>query len=186
MSRTVLHTRGWWKFSLADIKKIFCRSDVGSKSSHVLVVAAWNVFPIHSLLPFAWITGPRNRPQLSQCCINCHGPVNLQANIQSLNNQINVTHGPWCNLMLKYFAKLKCFFPLLTPRSMLQPGPTSVWLVYQNVLRQGKQSKKSPSFCMKTQGTEKRGGRNALSKIAPFPAPCLCALKVGEAVCTNA
>ena len=27
MSLTVLHTRGWWKFSLADIKKIFCRSD---------------------------------------------------------------------------------------------------------------------------------------------------------------
>ena len=26
------------------------RSDVGSKSSHVLVVVAWNVFPIHSLL----------------------------------------------------------------------------------------------------------------------------------------
>ena len=26
MSRTVLHTRGRWKFSLADIKKIFCRS----------------------------------------------------------------------------------------------------------------------------------------------------------------
>ena len=50
-SRTVLHTRGWWKFSLADIKKIFCRSDVGSKSSHVLVVAAWNIFPIHSLVP---------------------------------------------------------------------------------------------------------------------------------------
>ena len=49
MSHTVLHTRGWWKFSLADIKKIFCRSDLWSKSSHVLVVAAWNVFPILSL-----------------------------------------------------------------------------------------------------------------------------------------
>ena len=60
---------------------------------------------------------------LSQCCINCHGPVNLQANLQSLNNQINVTHGPWCNPMLK------CFFPLLTPRSMVQPGPTCVWMV---------------------------------------------------------
>ena len=50
MLRIVLHTRGRWKFSLADIKKIFCRSDLWSKSSHVLVVAAWNVFPIHSLL----------------------------------------------------------------------------------------------------------------------------------------
>ena len=50
MSCTVLHTRGWWKFSLADIKKIFCRSDRWSKSSYVLVVAAWNVFPILSLL----------------------------------------------------------------------------------------------------------------------------------------
>ena len=49
MSHTVLHTRGRWKFSLADIKKIFCRSDLWSKTSHVLVVAAWNVFPIHSL-----------------------------------------------------------------------------------------------------------------------------------------
>ena len=47
----VLHTRGPWKFSLADIKKMFCRSDLWSKSSHVLVVAAWNVFPIHSLMP---------------------------------------------------------------------------------------------------------------------------------------
>ena len=45
----VLHTRGWWKFSLADIKKIFCRSHLWPKSSCVLVVAAWNVFPIHSL-----------------------------------------------------------------------------------------------------------------------------------------
>ena len=35
MSRTVLHTRGRWKFSLADIKKIFCRSDLWSKSSCV-------------------------------------------------------------------------------------------------------------------------------------------------------
>ena len=30
--------RGQWKFSLADIKKIFCRSDLWSKISHVLVV----------------------------------------------------------------------------------------------------------------------------------------------------
>ena len=46
VSRTVLiHTRGQWKFSLADIKKIFCRSHLWSKRSHVLVVAAWNVFP---------------------------------------------------------------------------------------------------------------------------------------------
>ena len=50
MSLTVLHTRGRWKFSLADTKKIFCRSDLWPKSSHVLVLAAWNVFPIHSLL----------------------------------------------------------------------------------------------------------------------------------------
>ena len=50
MSRTVLHTRGRWKFSLADIKKIFCRSDLWPKSSHVVVVAAWNVFPILSLM----------------------------------------------------------------------------------------------------------------------------------------
>ena len=34
----VLHTRGRWKYSLADIKKIFCRSDLWSKISHVLVV----------------------------------------------------------------------------------------------------------------------------------------------------
>ena len=38
MLRIVLHTRGWWKFSLADIKKMFCRSDLWSKISHVLVV----------------------------------------------------------------------------------------------------------------------------------------------------
>ena len=30
-------------------KKPFCRSDIWSKISHVLVLAAWNVFPIHSL-----------------------------------------------------------------------------------------------------------------------------------------
>ena len=30
-------------------KKIFCRSDIWPKISHVLVMAAWNVFPIHSL-----------------------------------------------------------------------------------------------------------------------------------------
>ena len=34
----VLHTRGWWKISLADINKTFCRSDPWSKISHVLVV----------------------------------------------------------------------------------------------------------------------------------------------------
>ena len=34
-----------WQIS----KEIFCRSDLWSKSTHVLVVAAWNVFPIHSL-----------------------------------------------------------------------------------------------------------------------------------------
>ena len=50
MSHTVLHTRGRWKFGVADIKKILCRSDLWSKSSHVLVVAAWNVFPILSLM----------------------------------------------------------------------------------------------------------------------------------------
>ena len=33
-----LHTRGPWKFSLADIKKIFCRSKLWSKISDVLVV----------------------------------------------------------------------------------------------------------------------------------------------------
>ena len=38
MSRTVLHARGWWKFSLVDTKKIFCRRDLWSKISHVLVV----------------------------------------------------------------------------------------------------------------------------------------------------
>ena len=45
----VLHTKGWWKFSLADIKKILCRSDLWSKLSCVSC-AAWNVFPINSLL----------------------------------------------------------------------------------------------------------------------------------------
>ena len=49
MLRLVLNTRGPWKFSLANIKKIFCRSDLWSKISHVLVMAAWNVFPIQSL-----------------------------------------------------------------------------------------------------------------------------------------
>ena len=38
MLRIVLYTRGRWKFSLVDIKKIFCRSDLWSKISHVLVV----------------------------------------------------------------------------------------------------------------------------------------------------
>ena len=38
MLRIGIHTRGWWQFSLADIKKIFCRSDLSSKISHVLVV----------------------------------------------------------------------------------------------------------------------------------------------------
>ena len=37
---STVHTRGRWKFSLADIKKIFCRSDLWSKISHVLVMAA--------------------------------------------------------------------------------------------------------------------------------------------------
>ena len=32
------------------IKKIFFRSHLWPKSTHVLVVAAWNVFPIHSLV----------------------------------------------------------------------------------------------------------------------------------------
>ena len=40
------HTRSRWKFSLADIKKIFWRSDLCSKISHV----PWNVLLIHSLL----------------------------------------------------------------------------------------------------------------------------------------
>ena len=35
---------------MAGIKKIFCRSDLWSKISHVLVMAALNVFPINSLL----------------------------------------------------------------------------------------------------------------------------------------
>ena len=40
-----------WKFSWADIKKIFRRSDLGSKISHVLAsCAAWNVFPLNLLL----------------------------------------------------------------------------------------------------------------------------------------
>ena len=34
-----------WKFSLADIKKIFCRSDLWSKISHVLVVQLEKFFP---------------------------------------------------------------------------------------------------------------------------------------------
>ena len=38
MLRLVLQTRGPWKFSLADIKNIFCRSDLWSKISHVLDV----------------------------------------------------------------------------------------------------------------------------------------------------
>ena len=63
MLRTVLHTRGWWKFSLADIKKIFCRRDTWSKSSHVLVVAAWNIFPIHSLMSGTNFVAPRC------CCV---------------------------------------------------------------------------------------------------------------------
>ena len=41
----VLQTRGQWKFSLADIKKIFCRSDLWSKISHVLVVQLETFFP---------------------------------------------------------------------------------------------------------------------------------------------
>ena len=45
----VLHIRGPWKFSLTDIKKIFCRNDLWSKISCVSC-AAWNVFPINSLL----------------------------------------------------------------------------------------------------------------------------------------
>ena len=55
-------------------------------------------------------------------------------------------------------------------------------LYHLSILKEVNQ--KSQSFCMKTAGAKKRGG-NALSKIAPFPAPCLCALKVGEAICTN-
>ena len=41
----VLHTRGLWKFSLADIKKIFCWSDLWSKISHVLAVQLETFFP---------------------------------------------------------------------------------------------------------------------------------------------
>ena len=51
----IRNTRGLWKFSLADIKKIFCRSDLRSKISHVLVMAAWNVFPINSLVAVIWL-----------------------------------------------------------------------------------------------------------------------------------
>ena len=40
-----LHTRGRWKFSLVDIKKIFCRSDLWSKISHVLFVQLETFFP---------------------------------------------------------------------------------------------------------------------------------------------
>ena len=45
MSRTWLRTRGWWKFSLADIKKIFCRSDVGSKKLSCVSYGSLKRFP---------------------------------------------------------------------------------------------------------------------------------------------
>ena len=48
----VLHTRGRCKFSLADIKKIFCRSDLWSKISHVLVVQLDTFSPMNSLMSF--------------------------------------------------------------------------------------------------------------------------------------
>ena len=57
MLHIVQHTRCLWKFSLADIKKIFFWSDLLSKISSC---AAWNIFLINSLnwhLPF--ITWPR-------------------------------------------------------------------------------------------------------------------------------
>ena len=73
MLRIVLHTRGRWRFSLADIKKIFCRSDLWSESSHVLVVAAWNVFPIHLLL-WAWLFN-----------VNCFGDPEYKSRLQQHN-----------------------------------------------------------------------------------------------------
>ena len=49
-----------WKFSWAYIKKIFRRSDLGSKISHVLAsCAAWNVFSLNLLLAIS-------RPNLRQ------------------------------------------------------------------------------------------------------------------------
>jgi len=36
----------FWKFSWADIKKIFRKSDIGSKNSHVLLVQPEIVFPV--------------------------------------------------------------------------------------------------------------------------------------------
>ena len=50
MSDFTLNTRGRWKFSLADIKKIFCRSDLWSKNISCVSCAAWNVFPINLLV----------------------------------------------------------------------------------------------------------------------------------------
>ena len=45
----VLHTRGWWKFSFSDIKKKLQEWSMVKKLSFVSC-AAWNVFPINSLL----------------------------------------------------------------------------------------------------------------------------------------
>ena len=68
MSRTVLRTRGWWKFSLADIKKIFCRSNLWSKISQCVSCAAWNVFPINSLTT-GWSTSPSFALVLQHWCM---------------------------------------------------------------------------------------------------------------------
>ena len=88
--------------------------------------------------------------------------------------------------MLECFDMLEYLVPLLTPRSKDQTSPTSVWLVYQKRTSTRKTEQKVTVILYENRVPIKRGGLNALSKIAPFPAPCLCALKVGEAVCTNA
>ena len=50
MLRIVLHTRGRWKFSLADIKKkIFLQEWSMVKNLSCVSCSAWNVFPINSL-----------------------------------------------------------------------------------------------------------------------------------------
>ena len=57
----ILHNRGQWQFSLVDIKKIFCSSDIWSKIFHVLVVQLETLSPyiqigafnkyVHRILP---------------------------------------------------------------------------------------------------------------------------------------
>ena len=89
-----------WQIS----KKILCRSDLWSKSSHVSVVAAWNVFSIHSLIytqslacTFFWVWQ--------------RSAWNKSAALKSF-----ITKNEWVNVLL-YSCSKNCWIILKMPMS---------------------------------------------------------------------